>query len=420
MVARIRTGKSIVGALNYNENKVRTGSAQCIAANMFKFGLTVADLTYEMKVDRFRELVRSNIRSKTNVVHISLNFSGSERIAKATLEKIADSYMEKIGFGAQPYLVYQHLDAAHPHLHVLTTSIRDNGKRIPLHNLGRIQSEKARKEIEEDFNLVKAEGQQYKPDLLLDLKQLHTASYGKDETRKVISQVVSNVTRLYKYTSIHELNAVLSQYNVLADRGKEGTTMFKKGGLVYSLLDERGNRIGVPIKASRIYGKPTLKNLEKLFKLNEALRGPLKKRLQDKIDYTFSLDANPKLRDFVRTLKDEDITTILRKSTDGRVYGITFIDHENRVVFNGSDLGKQYGAKALLGRIKDGHRTSSADQLISEPPRTVSRRDSSVGQPTDMQIPEAIKDLMRADERWHNVDPALVKRRKRKRKGKSI
>ena len=420
MVARIRTGKSIVGALNYNENKVRTGSAQCIAANMFKFGLTVADLTYQMKIDRFRELVRSNIRSKTNVVHISLNFAANERIAKATLEKIADSYMEKIGFGAQPYLVYQHLDAAHPHLHVLTTSIRDNGKRIPLHNLGRIQSEKARKEVEEDFDLVKAEGQQYKPDLLSDLKRLQKASYGKDETRKAISQIVSNVTRQYKYTSIHELNAVLSQYNVMADRGKEGTTMFKKGGLVYSLLDEKGNRIGVPIKASRIYGKPTLKNLEKLFKLNEALRGPLKKRLQDKLDYTFSLDDNPKLNDFMMRLKDQGITTILRNSADGRVYGITFVDHENRVVFNGSDLGKQYGAKALLERIRAVQGTSSFHQRISEPRRVLSPRDSSIDRYVQLRVPRAVNKLIAADQTWHNVDPELLQRKKRKRKGKSI
>jgi hypothetical protein len=420
MVARIRTGKSIVGALNYNENKVRAGNAECIAANMFKFGFAVDELTYKTKSDRFKDLMRLNIRSKTNVVHISLNFSVNERIEKASLVKIADSYMAKIGFGAQPYLVYRHLDSAHPHLHILSTSIRDNGKRIPLHNLGRIQSERARKEIEEDFNLVKAEGQQYAPELLLDLKQLRKASYGKDETRKSITQIVSSVTRLYKYTSIHELNAVLSQYNVMADRGREGSTMFSKGGLVYSLLDDKGNRIGVPIKANRIYGKPTLKNLEKLFRLNEALRGPLKKRLQDKIDYTFSLDSNPKLKDFIATLKDDGITTILRRSADDRIYGITFVDHENRAVFNGSDLGKQYGAKALLERTKDGHRSSSANQSISEAPPAVSQRDSTVGQPNEMQIPDAITDLMRADEKWHNVDPALVKRRKRKRKGKSI
>jgi hypothetical protein len=418
MVARIRTGKSMLGALRYNENKVQQGNAVCLTGNLFGFDLN--KLTIDGKIKRFAEGLRFNQKSKTYVVHISLNFSVSEKIEREALTKVANAYMEKIGFGNQPYLVYQHVDSAHPHLHILSTSIRDDGKRIPLHNLGRIHSEKARKEIEEDFNLVKAQGQQYTPDLLLDLKQLRKASYGKDETRKAITQIVSNVTRVYKYTSIHELNAVLAQYNVLADRGREGSTMFRKGGLVYSLLDEKGNRIGVPIKASKIYGKPTVKNLEKLFKLNEALRGPLKKRLQDKIDDSFSLDTNPKLRDFVATLKNDGITTILRRSADDRIYGITFVDHENRVVFNGSDLGKQYGAKALLERVKDGHRSSSANQAISETPRAVSQRDSTVGQPNAMEIPGAIKDLMRADERWHNVDPALVKRRKRKRKGKSI
>lgn len=419
MVARIRTGKSMLGALRYNENKVEKGEAVCLAGNMF--GFDVHKLTIADKIERFAEPSGRNRKSKTHVVHISLNFAANERnIEKEVLVDIANTYMEMIGFGNQPYLVYQHFDSAHPHVHILSTSIQDNGRRIPLHNLGRVKSEKARKEIEESFQLIKAEGQKHRPDLLLDLRKLRKAAYGKDETRKAIAQVVSNVTRLYKYTSIHELNAVLSQYNVLADRGRERTTMFKKGGLVYCLIDEKGDKIGVPIKASRIYGKPTLKNLEKLFKLNEALRVPLKKRLQDRIDYTFSLDASPKVRDFVRALKQENIMTIFRKSAEGRVYGITFVDHENRVVFNGSDLGKQYGAKALLERMRDGHQTSSVDQSISESRPAVSPSNSSIGQPSQLHMPNAIKDLMAADERWHNVDPALVKRRRRKRKGKSI
>jgi hypothetical protein len=408
----------MLGALRYNENKVQQGNAACIAGNRFGFDLN--KLTLEGKSKRLAEGLRFNRKSKTYVVHISLNFSVTEKLERDVLTEIADAYMDKIGFRNQPYLVYQHFDSAHPHLHILSTSIRDDGTRIPLHNIGRNQSESARKEIEERFDLVKAEGRQYTADVLLDLRKLQKASYGKDETGKTISRIVSNVTRLYKYTSIHELNAVLSQYNVVADRGKEGTTMFKKGGLVYSLLDANGNRVGVPIKASRIYGKPTLKNLGKLFKLNEALRGPLKKRLQDKIEYTFSLNPNPKLSEFVKTLKDENITIIFRKSAEGRVYGITFVDQENRVVFNGSDLGKQYGAKALLERMRDGQNARSVDQAIAETTSSVSQRDPRIGQQGKVQIPKAIKDLMAADERWHNVDPALVKRRRRKRKGKSI
>ncbi len=36
---------------------------------------------------------------------------------------------------------------------------------------------------------------------------------------------------------------------------------------------------------------------------------------------------------------------------EGNVYGMTYIDHKNRVVFNGSDLGKEYSAKGLIERM---------------------------------------------------------------------
>ncbi len=56
--------------------------------------------------------------------------------------------MSKIGFGDQPYLVYQHFDARHPHIHIVTTNIKSDGSRIKTHNIGRNQSERARREIE--------------------------------------------------------------------------------------------------------------------------------------------------------------------------------------------------------------------------------------------------------------------------------
>ena len=57
--------------------------------------------------------------------------------------------MEKIGFGEQPYLTYQHFDAGHPHIHIVSVKVRADGSRIDTQNIGRNQSEKARKEIEE-------------------------------------------------------------------------------------------------------------------------------------------------------------------------------------------------------------------------------------------------------------------------------
>ncbi len=58
----------------------------------------------------------------------------------------------------------------------------------------------------------------------------------------------------------------------MADRGKEDSKMYEKRGLVYTALDDTGNKIGTPIKASDFYSKPTLKYLEEKFILNENLR----------------------------------------------------------------------------------------------------------------------------------------------------
>ena len=90
------------------------------------------------KLNRFQNLVNLNKRATTNSIHISLNFGLDEKISREKLVEIASDYMEKIGFGRQPYLVYQHLDAGHPHFHIVSTHIQKDGKRISLHNLGRI------------------------------------------------------------------------------------------------------------------------------------------------------------------------------------------------------------------------------------------------------------------------------------------
>jgi hypothetical protein len=160
MVAVIKTSSSIRSILNYNEKKVEIGRAECISA--MNYALELEKLNFTSKLNRFLKLAELNTNAKRNTVHISLNFDPSENHSKEKLSEIADTYMEKLGFGKQPYLVYQHHDAGHPHCHIVTNNIQRDGKRIDLHLLGIRKSEPARKEIEELFGLVKAQGKKQK------------------------------------------------------------------------------------------------------------------------------------------------------------------------------------------------------------------------------------------------------------------
>src|SRR3954447_21485545 len=116
MVAKINTPTSIVRALNYNEQKVKKGAADCIYAGNFL--RDAHQLNFYQKLERFEKLISLNEKAKTNSLHISLNFDPSDQVDKEKLTEIASIYMEIIGFKDQPYLVYQHHDAGHPHIHI--------------------------------------------------------------------------------------------------------------------------------------------------------------------------------------------------------------------------------------------------------------------------------------------------------------
>lgn len=413
------SGQDIKGALNYNEQKVLQGKARCIQASLFLKELD--DLGFYDKLDRFTALNGRNRRARTNTLHISLNFAPGEKLPPETLNIIASTYMEKIGFANQPYLVYEHTDAAHPHVHILTTLIQEDSKRIPIHYLGKNKSEAARKEIERDFGLVPAQGKAKRAEELIRPADLRKAVYGKSETRRGITDIVRTVTRSYKFTSIHELNAVLREYNVTADRGTELSRMFARKGLLYSLIDEQGKRIGIPVKASAIYGKPTLPFLEKQFKLNEALRQPFKDPVRRSIDKVLRAPGIRTTQQFSDALKSQGITVKFRTTAEGRTYGVTFVDHRVKVVFNGSDLGKSYSAKGLLDMLSAKGDTvqRARPELPSGIGQSIQGAADANAAGQDAKASGLVADLLAAENLDHSSpEVALKLRRRKKRKGR--
>jgi hypothetical protein len=417
MVCKVRSGKNIKGALNYNENKVKEGVAECIGAANFVG--EPQHLRFFDKLARFEQLVEKNTRAKTNCVHISLNFDVSEKLNQNKLNEIAADYMDKIGFGDQPYLVYQHNDAAHPHLHIVTTNIQEDGKRISIHNLGKNQSETARKEIEDKYGLVKA-GSTHKQALHTNLNK---AVYGKSETKRTIDNIVGEVIKRYKFSSLTEFNAVLRQYNVMADRGKEGMLMYERNGLRFSLLDSKGNKVGVPIKASALYSKPTMKTLQSVFDTNSLLKESHKERLTKIIDSFFHATDKHTRANFCSYMKLYEINAMFREGKDGRVYGLTLVDNRKCTVFNGSDLGKGYSGQALMKRfdvkpslVMAGEKERLAlNSQVSELPQLQFRDLSLLTWIHD--IAKEFLNVMKAEKSGQDpIDPALKRPKKTKKR----
>lgn len=406
--------KRVHDALNYNEQKVQHGVAQCLhAAGYLR---RADDLSFTQKLEGLQLRNSLNERALSKTLHVSLNFSPRDRTLDGeTLKSIARDYMKGIGFEGQPYLVYCHHDAGHPHLHIVSTIIRSDGSRIPTHNLGREQSSRIRLELEAAYGLVPARGRTL-AEIPTPLRAPEAARYGGEETRRAIARVVSYVFRQYHFSSLPEYNAALSHFGVVADRGREGSRTHRHGGLVYRILDEGGRKTGVPIKASLLPGKPTLINLEQRFASGAASKQPALPLTRGRIDAALHNAAT--MEGFRELLAQKSISMVIRKNEADRIYGLTYVDHKTRTVFNGSELGKSYGAAAVEQRLAQnaapgenvGHASSpkhtrSLGQLPLFPDRTQTKTITGAG-------------ISRASAGTPDSPPppALIKSRKRKRR----
>jgi hypothetical protein len=429
------SSSNMSAVLNYNEKKVTQEiptdhpddlpkySAELIGANGF---LKEADrMNFYDKAERFTQLNALNTRTERNMLHISLSFDPSEKgLPKEQLVNIADRYMEAIGFKDQPYLVYKHNDASHPHLHIVTNIIRSDGARINTFNIGKDKSEPARKSIEQEFNLVRAEASRHQKKLFeLQPVDAQKVIYGSTtETKTAMKQAIHEVFTKYKYASLPEYNAALRLYNITADPGSPDSRLRKHGGLVYRILDEQGNKVGVPIKASAFYFQPTLKNVEANFEKNIMAREKHLQSIRDRIDLTRLKDPDS-LREHIEDLSAVRIEVVIRQNEKGRAYGVTLVDKETKTVIKGSDLGKEYTANNFLRRFQQPKEKTPTDKKAKNPsPDLPSPDDRQQNEPSlplvagfNPKVPQILSNLMQHDETFGRSPYELEEQQKIRR-----
>lgn len=360
MVAKITIGKSISGVINYNEKKVKEGKAHFFHTENMPY--ETSNFPYQAKIDRFDEIVGKQPKVKSNAVHIALAFDKSEHIDQYTLREISDKYMEGIGFHKQPYLVYQHFDADHPHIHIVTTNLTEDRKRIDLHDIGRKKSEPIRKSLEQEFKLVVAEGRKSQQK---ERERILVADYSKAGTKARISAIVRDVSKNYAYASIAEFNTVLNRYGVNADEGTEGSKIKENKGLVYRLLSPEGEMYGHSIKASAIFESPTLKNIEGNFEKNKLRKVQNKEWVVSAIESIFQTYKYVDQETFSDLLKKRGIEPVFRKNKEGLTYGLQFINHNNKTVYKASEIGKKYSPTQLLPKLADFTATAKQEKAVN-------------------------------------------------------
>ena len=276
------------------------------------------------------------------MLHISLNPHPDDKLTEQQYEILAREYLDKLGFGEQPYIIYKHMDIDRHHIHIVTVNVNEQGKRLNQDFLFR-RSKKITTELEEKYNLHKAQREKISPDM--PIRRIDPAG----DLKRQVANTVKMVGMRYKFQTIGEYNAILSLYNVRCEPTDGKVNGREYHGLVYFATDDSGKTIATPFKASRLGKFASRTAIDGRFeRAKEKIDvAPTKRKVTDVIAH--SIDK----ADFIAKLKERNIDVVLRYTEEGRIYGVMFIDHNTMTVLNGSRLGKEFSANAINERFNN-------------------------------------------------------------------
>ena len=339
MIAKISATENLGGALGYNFKKVEKGEASILlAAELYqsKDGrYTMEDVLADMEA-----LIPKNCRTKKTVFHCSLNPHPDEKLSDERLTQIAKEYMEALGYGKQPYIVFKHNDIAREHIHIVSLRVDSSGQKIN-DKFEKRRSKKITDALERKYGLIPSSKVTEKA-----VAETPKVDIGKGNIKEQVASVVRMVLGHYRFCSLGELNAILSAYNLAVEEVKTEFRGRKYDGLDYVPTDDKGNKVSTPIHASDIgrgVGYTAVQN--RMQKSKQAIK-PLISIIRYKVLQTMRTSPNTE-KELRQRLEVQGLRVVIRKNESGRMYGVTFIDDKEGIALNGSRLGKGYAANVF-------------------------------------------------------------------------
>ena len=210
MVANIRSGSSPGGALYYNKEKVDKNEAEVLLwQKMLEPFNKHGRMDIDACMESFRTYLEANRRTTNTVFHVSLNPSPEDRLTDERLRDIAREYMERMGYGEQPYIVFKHKDISREHLHIVSLRVDEQGRKLP-HDFEARRSMEILRDLERKYGLhpsIKGEEQ-------ADRLGLRKVNYKEGNVKQQISSVVRSCLCNYKCSSYGEFRTLLERFNV--------------------------------------------------------------------------------------------------------------------------------------------------------------------------------------------------------------
>lgn len=363
MVAKINVGSSLYGALSYNGEKVNEGEGKLLASNkIFDDGTGTVDIARAMA--DFQRYLPERMRTEKHVMHISLNPHPDDKLTDTELADIAREYMEKIGYGEQPFVVFKHEDIDRQHLHIVSIRVGKDGKRLNNDYIHR-RSKRATDALEKQYNLHPSGSRRQR----LEQGSLHKVNVSEGNVKRQVGNTLKHLSCNYRFQTLGEYRALLSLYNTTVEEARGEVSGREYRGFVYSATNDKGEKIGNPLKASRFGKYAGCDAFDKrcVTSKSEIDSKDLGKYTKGKVFAAMRQSSSQE--ELIKNLQAKGVDVVFRETDTGRIYGVTFIDHNTGCVLNGSRMGKELSANALEEWVnRKEAQAARSGNAASEPP----------------------------------------------------
>ena len=336
MIAKISSTENLGGALGYNFKKMQHNEAVVLCVNELRKGF---DGTFQMDkvLADMQRAIPEQCRTKKTVFHCSLNPHPDEKLTDEEFTQIAKEYMEALGYGKQPYIVFKHNDIAREHIHIVSLRVDFDGNKINDKYEGR-RSKKITDALEKKYNLIPSSKVSERT-----TTETPKVNVVQGNIKEQVANTVRSAMKHYTFCSLGELNAVLRKYNLAVEEVKTEYRGKRYDGLVYVPTDDKGNKVSTPIHASDIGRGVGYAAVQNKMQKSKQMVKPLIPTVRRKVLEV--MRTSPGTEGILRQrLEEQGLRVVIRKNENGRIYGITFIDDERGITLNGSRLGKGYAA----------------------------------------------------------------------------
>lgn len=312
--------------VQYNDKKVEKGTGELML--MKNFPSFINENSSQEGVRNYLKSISKNEKVKKPQFHavISTKF---QQHSKEELAKVAEDFMQEMGYGNQPFIVVFHNDTENNHVHIVSTRV----------------DKLTGKKLNDSYEKLKAQK------AMINVKERIYGKSNEDIINKLLSYNISSLKQL-------EILMERNEFKLVKNKNDENALDILKNGvrektingnqLIFGNLknDNRAKQIKAILnKYKEVYSNKVFKvedrrHLEKMLpeekqKENWKPKIEFESELQKKLKEVFGIDV------------------VFHHKDELRPFGYTLIDHKTETIYKGSDILKMNDLFEFTSEVMD-------------------------------------------------------------------